>query len=295
MQKLHVRAPAKVNLFLRVVGTRADGYHLIDSLMVPVGVWDEVEIEAGGVGSGGSSSAAIRVECDDPSVPSGEANLAHRAAALFLRETGASTEVRIRIAKRVPVGSGLGGGSSDGAAVLKGLNRLLGSGLSARRLAAMGARLGADVPFFVACRPARVGGVGEVVTPVDGVRSLWLVIVVPWFSVSTAWAYGRFDEVASPAADTGTRIEPFLSGAWPLHDLLVNDLERVVASRHPEIEGLKRALLGCGAGGAVMSGSGSAVFGVFRTRGEAQRAVQAHSGQRAVFVVKTLTEGGGEA
>ncbi len=281
---MRVVAPAKVNLFLRVTGKRADGYHLLDSLMVPVSLSDELDIEVRSSGSG------IVVVCDDPTVPGGKTNLAYRAAALLLQETGIKAEVIIHLHKMIPAGSGLGGGSSDAAAVLKGLNDLLALGLRQEELLALGARLGADVPFFISCRPARMGGVGEIVTPIEGLPALWLVVIVPTFAISTAWAYARFDDLPSIESPLPV-IEPFLRGHWPLHDLLVNDLERAVLPHYSAIAHLKEELRHLGAGGAAMSGSGSAVFGMFRTEEEAQRAAKALMGQRGVFVVKTLEKG----
>jgi 4-diphosphocytidyl-2-C-methyl-D-erythritol kinase len=227
------------------------------------------------------------VLCNDPSVPGGETNLAHKAAALLLQETGVKAEVTIYLHKVIPAGSGLGGGSSDAAAMLKGLNGLLALGLRREELLTLGARLGADVPFFISCQPARIGGIGEVVMPVEGVPKLWLAIVVPLFAISTAWAYARFDELP-PRESPSPAIAPFLTGHWPLHELLVNDLERAVLPHYPTIARLKEELLYLGAGGAAMSGSGSAVFGVFQTEEEAQRAARTFTGQRGVFVVKTL-------
>src|SRR5713101_8134195 len=140
---MHVLAPAKVNLFLRIVGRRRDGYHLIDSLMVPVSLSDEVAVEVT------NGRPEITVTCDDPTIPCDETNLAYKAAALLCTETGMSTRIALSLHKRIPAGAGLGGGSSDAAAVLKSLNTLLSLGLTADRLGTLGARLGADVPFFI--------------------------------------------------------------------------------------------------------------------------------------------------
>jgi 4-diphosphocytidyl-2-C-methyl-D-erythritol kinase len=291
METLRLRAPAKVNLFLRILGRRADGYHLLDSLVVPVSLFDELAVEA----SAAAEVGAVAVTCEHPAVGPQASNLAYRAAALFLRETGIAAEVRIRLDKKIPVGSGLGGGSSDAAAVLVGLNRLFRAGLGADALCALGFRLGADVPFFVRGRPARVGGAGEVVEPVE-VPRLWLVIVAPRFSVSTAWAYRRFDTLP-PETDSAATPSPeaLLAGGWPPpRGLVVNDLERAVVPAHPEIGRLKEALLAHGAGAAAMSGSGSAVFGLFRERGEAQSAAAHLTGQNGVFVVETLSPSGAD-
>ncbi len=288
MEEIQVLAPAKVNLFLKITGRRADGYHLLDSLMVPVSLWDELEIRVRSLESRGQGSEPkIEVLSNDPTVPGGETNLAYKAAALLLRETKTRAEVTIDLHKIIPAGSGLGGGSSNAAAVLKGLNSLLALGLREEELSALGARLGADVPFFVSCQPARIRGIGEVVTPIEGLSTLWLVLIVPNFAISTPWAYARFDEL--PLVESLLPvIEPFLTGHWPLYGLLVNDLERAVLPHYPVITRLKEELFDLGARGAAMSGSGSAVFGVFQSEKEAHRAARAVMGQRSVFVVKTL-------
>src|SRR3954462_15119471 len=152
---MRIRAPAKVNLSLRVVGRRRDGYHLIDTIMVPVDLYDEIEITRGKPG------AKLTVACDDPRVPAGRRNLVYLAAELLLGEAAKRQPLDIYIRKRIPIGAGLGGGSSDAAAALVGLNRLLRLKKSRRELLALGAKLGADVPFFIVGRPARARGIGE--------------------------------------------------------------------------------------------------------------------------------------
>ena len=150
-----VQAPAKVNLCLRLCGKRADGYHLIDSLMVPISLCDELRLTVRRPQQG-AVRPSVSVEADSAQIPAGADNLAHRAAAAFVKATQQSIAVDIQIRKRIPVGSGLGGGSSDAAAVLLTLNRLLGYPLQPAQLANVGAGIGADVPFFVYGRPARV-------------------------------------------------------------------------------------------------------------------------------------------
>ncbi len=160
MNRIKALAPAKVNLHLRIVGRRPDGYHLLDSLMVPVTLCDELAIEAS------RSQPEIAVTCDDPTLPGDKTNLAYKAAALLCRETGTQAKISIALRKRISAGAGLGGGSSDAAAVLKGLNVLLSLRLSEEQLCSLGAHLGADVPFFISCCPAKVEGIGEILTAV---------------------------------------------------------------------------------------------------------------------------------
>jgi 4-diphosphocytidyl-2-C-methyl-D-erythritol kinase len=157
-----------------------------------VSLYDEIIIEAS------SGQRSITVVCDDSTIPGDETNLASRAAALLCQETGMQAKIRIDLHKHIPAGAGLGGGSSNAAAVLKSLNTLLSLDLSEDSLRTLGARLGADVPFFIPCRPAKVGGIGELLTAAPPLPSRWIVIVVPPFGVSTPWAYRHFDELAPP-------------------------------------------------------------------------------------------------
>jgi 4-diphosphocytidyl-2-C-methyl-D-erythritol kinase len=275
--KIRVLAPAKVNLSLRIVGRRADGYHFLDSLMVPVSLCDEITVEAS------SGPTGIVVTCDDPTIPGDETNLAYKAAALLCRETKTQARIIIDLHKHIPAGTGLGGGSSDAAAVLKSLNTLLSLGLSEARLCTLGARLSADVPFFLPCRPAKVEGIGEILTPVSPPPSCWLLIVVPPFGVSTPWAYRRFDEL--PHSETAQK---HVAAQWPSPESLVNDLERAVIPAYPQIGRIKDSLLRLGAEGALMSGSGSAVFGVFQNRAVAEQAKTALTEEGKTFLVEPL-------
>jgi 4-diphosphocytidyl-2-C-methyl-D-erythritol kinase len=259
-----VRAPAKVNLYLRVCGRRADGYHLIDSLMVPISLCDELHIAIASVAQT-TSPSPITLWTDSAHLPSATNNLAHRAAAAFTAAVRQSMAVDIRIYKHIPVGSGLGGGSSDAAAVLLTLNRLLGDPLSTRQLATVGATIGADVPFFIHGRPARVGGVGEQIAPTTLGHFLDLVVCWDRHPLSTALVYSRVR--AMPASLTRgcapSNIADFVEGRRPFTDLLVNDLEEAAAQIQPELLSLKAKVMQAGAQAALMSGSGSAVFGIW--------------------------------
>jgi 4-diphosphocytidyl-2-C-methyl-D-erythritol kinase len=161
-------------------------------------------------------------------------------------------------------------------------------GWTEARLCQLGARLGADVPFFIPCRPARIGGIGEFVTTVSPFPARSVVLVVPPFSVSTPWAYQRFDELLSVAPGSAPPWQ-FPPGQWPPHELLINDLERAVLPVYPPLVALKDALLRLGAEGVLMSGSGSAVFGIFRHRTAAEHAVTALQAHGRVFLVEPLS------
>ncbi|MGE0823534.1 MAG: 4-(cytidine 5'-diphospho)-2-C-methyl-D-erythritol kinase [Candidatus Binatia bacterium] len=286
---MYLRAPAKINVFLRITGRRPDGYHLLDSLMVPVSLCDEVRIEARNMkGETWDSKEAITITCDDPTLPTNETNLAYKAAALLCREAKIQAHVTIDLRKRIPAGAGLGGGSSDAATVLKGVNSLLSLGFDEQRLCTVAARLGADVPFFIGCRAARVQGIGEILTPLPMLPPKWFVLVVPPFAVSTPWAYRRFDELPCQERPVGSG--EMTNGQWPTVENIVNDLERVVIPAYPLIEELKQLLLQHGAESALMSGSGSAVFGMFTDRLVAERAVTPFEQLGKAFVVEHLSE-----
>jgi 4-diphosphocytidyl-2-C-methyl-D-erythritol kinase len=269
-----IRAPAKINLSLRVVGRRADGYHLLDSIMVAVTLFDELEIKRRVLKrSERAQPAPVRVTCDDPKVPLGEGNLAHRAAALLLKQAGVVQPLDIHIRKRIPMGAGLGGGSTDAAATLVGLNRLLKLHFSESRLEKLALQLGADVPFFIRARPSRARGVGEQLTPLRNIPACWVVILYPGFPVSTAWVYGNLPQNLTKFQPK-TRVYTLLTRAPKFADLLVNDLEAVTVKRYGRIKVLKDRLIEKGAAGALMTGSGSAVFGIFGSREKAKKAYQ---------------------
>ena len=287
---MKIRAPAKINLWLRVVGKRADGYHLLDTLLLPISLYDEIIIEKGRKsGNQNALRDRLRVSSDNPSVPQGRKNLAYKAASLLMNEKGIDESVEIRIRKRIPVGAGLGGGSTDAAATLVGLNRLFRLGYTLRRLEKISSALGADVPFFIRGMPARARGIGERLTPLREVPRLWLVILYPGFPVSTRWVYRRLSPKLTKAI-VNTSINLSLGCSANLRKLLVNDLETVTMGRYPRIGVLKEELARQGAIGTLMSGSGSSVFGVFQSRGSAERAFRRLRKAREVqaFLVRVL-------
>jgi 4-diphosphocytidyl-2-C-methyl-D-erythritol kinase len=275
-----VQTPAKVNLCLRLCGKRADGYHLIDSVMVPISLCDELLLAIRSP-QRGALRPSVSVEADCAQIPAGTDNLAHRAATAFVKVTQQSIAVDIQIRKRIPVGSGLGGGSSDAAAVLLALNRLLGYPLQPARLANVGASIGTDVPFFVCGRPARVTGVGEQIVPITLSATLNLVVCSDGYTLSTADVY-RQVRVASHSLTSDppvSNITDFVEGRRPFSDLLVNDLEQAAAQIHPEVLSLKARVMEEGAQAALMTGSGSAVFGVWADPHSAAQAAARLRGQ----------------
>jgi 4-diphosphocytidyl-2-C-methyl-D-erythritol kinase len=284
-----IRAPAKINVGLRVVGKRADGYHLLDTVMVPVSLYDEIYITKS-IRKGRSCTAKLTVTCDNPAVPSDEGNIVFRAADLIIKENSINEPVAIHIVKRIPIGAGLGGGSSDAAATLIAMNSLFRLNYSMGRLKKRGYSLGADVPFFIGRMPARARGIGERLTPIKSLPWNWAIIVYPGFPVATSWVYRNFQaKLTKPMANISI-ITP-LKKSLGQHRLLVNDLETVTLARYPRIKFLKEELNAEGAAGALMSGSGSAVFGLFDSRGKAAWALSRLQKEDGVqtFLVRLLT------
>jgi len=263
-QSLRIRSPAKVNLRLEVLARRSDGYHDIRTVMVPIDLSDVLHIDL-------TQDERTEVSCGRADVPVDESNLAYRAGLVVLRATGKRKGFHIRIDKRIPVGSGLGGGSSNAASTLLGLNRLLGDPLTHTDLMKMATKLGADVPFFVLGRPALATGIGERLEALDGLPRFWFFLVYPRIHVSTRWAYGRPNLWLTNSRDH-INMPPFSWDISDLGQLLRNDLEKAVIEEYPILRWIKQRLLDVGAAGSLMSGSGSAVYGLFFGREEAERA-----------------------
>lgn len=251
--------PAKINLWLEVLQRRPDGYHDLSSLMLPIAVYDRVEVTPRGRG--------IEVVCDAPEVPSDATNLAGRAASLYLRENEQLDGVRLQIVKEIPVAAGLGGGSADAAATLLLLNRIAAHPLSESRLLLLATQLGADVPFFLFQRPSRATGIGEILKQIQGIPSYPLVLIKPSCKVSTAAIYAR---LKLTRACGRIRIASLLAHPWQPGPCMGNDLESVTFKCCPQLPDIKRWLLRHGALGALMSGSGPTLFGVFRTKQQAE-------------------------
>ena len=267
METLVVNAPAKINLCLHVLGRRADGYHELAMAMQRIDLCDRIEIAL-------SAGAGIDVQCKGVALDGAE-NIAARAARALLEAAGLTRRVQIRIDKRIPVAAGLGGGSSDAAAVLDGLNQMLGAPLNQEVLAELGGRLGADVPFFLFGRPAWATGIGTRLETLPPLPEVCYLILNPGFEVSTAWVYESLrltkgGELANLPRFSVTTTEGLLKA---LH----NDLEAVTAERYPEIDRMKDFLKEHGALGALMSGSGASVFGVFTDEETASKACAAVS------------------
>jgi 4-diphosphocytidyl-2-C-methyl-D-erythritol kinase len=268
VRRARVRAPAKVNLNLRIVGRRPDGYHLLDSEMVPIDLFDDVRI-----GVSPADASTVNLVCRPPVGGIDAENLATRAAEMFLRRTGRVSRVEIAIRKEIPVGAGLGGGSSNAAAVLKTLNAITGAGISELRLMEWGLELGADIPFFVLGRPARAQGVGERLEPLCSWPSSPLVVAFPGAGLSTVEVYRAYDDSLT-SAGSASKENTLISGESPHRPRAQNDLETAAFQLRPELKRLRERLLALGARGASMTGSGSALFGFWESWGDARRAAE---------------------
>jgi 4-diphosphocytidyl-2-C-methyl-D-erythritol kinase len=263
-----VEARAKVNLFLRVLRMRSDGYHDLETLVVPVGLADRLAVRA----AAGDDFTTLSVSLDltgEPDVvagvPADESNLVVRAAAALAERCGVHGFAEISLEKRVPSAAGLGGGSADAAAVLRSLNDLWGCGLGQEELVEVAASVGSDVPALVLGAPVLASGRGELVRPVTA-GPLFVVLVRLPLEVSTPEAFRWWDEDGSTGPDAAEVLQAAERGdAVALGRSLFNDLQPVVVRRHPEVGEALEALLEGGAVGAAMSGSGPTVFGLMRS------------------------------
>jgi 4-diphosphocytidyl-2-C-methyl-D-erythritol kinase len=282
-RRVEVRARAKINLGLEVLGRRADGYHELRSVMWAIELADRVILETG--------DGDISLTCGVAGVPETPDNLAWRAAELVRRETGTVGGLRIRIAKRIPVAAGLGGGSSDAAAVLAGFERLRGRRLTPRRRGPLAVALGMDVPFFLGGSPALACGRGEVLRPVKARADLALVLVNPGFPLATRDVYARLEP--GDYGD-GQRVDALVAalggGARAVAATVTNGLERAAARLWPGLAEVKAALLEAGCLAALMSGSGPTVVGIAPS-GRAALRIRDALGARPwrLWVTRTVT------
>lgn len=274
-QAIRVRAHAKINISLRVLGRRPDGYHDLWTVFQSIALHDTIFVAP--------HDGPMEVTATDPAVPTGDANIVWRAAHAVWRASkrrGRPQGVHVHIVKRIPAGGGLGGGSSDAVATMRALDAWWRLGLDRPALGKIACGLGADVPYFLHGGTGLGLARGDLIVPLPDLAPEWLVLVMPPFTVSTAAAFQWFDS-RRPARPAAARIALSVPGAAGL----INDLEPVVASRHPDIARITRVLLRSGATAAAMTGSGSTVFGLFRTRAAAQRAADRLAGRGSAALV----------
>ncbi|HSL03581.1 MAG TPA: 4-(cytidine 5'-diphospho)-2-C-methyl-D-erythritol kinase [Nitrospiraceae bacterium] len=287
--EITVFAPAKINVILRILDRRSDGFHNLWSVMQTVALDDEVSIKIC------ADRQDIQLRCDATELAADQSNLVHRAAAEVLARAKQSIGLDIELRKRIPMGAGLGGGSSDAAATIIGLNRLLQLEWSPAQMADAGQMLGSDVPFFFFAPSAFVAGRGETVRPVvvKGVR--WVVLVNPGFGVNTKWAYQELAATrtaATPLSLVQRELDRQPRVSWAqLIAAAENDFEAPVFDAHGKLREIKRSLQAHGAEIALLSGSGATVFGVFANEARARQAQAQFVSEKfmKVFVVPTCS------
>ncbi|HMJ65619.1 MAG TPA: 4-(cytidine 5'-diphospho)-2-C-methyl-D-erythritol kinase [Candidatus Binatia bacterium] len=262
----------KVNLLLNILGKRADGFHELETVMYPLNLFDRLTFKQGG--------NSLRLTCTDPSLAVDETNLVHRAAAAFFKTTGIQDGVEIHLEKHIPLAAGLGGGSGNAATTLLGLNELFGGPLPTGRLGELAATLGSDVPFFLQDKPAIATGRGEKVQPLDSfpaLRGSAFLLVHPGFGVPTAWAYqqlARFPDALNGRVGRAEKLVQLLrkSDAQNAASEFYNSLELPVFEKYPLLAVGRDFLREQGATVALMSGSGSTVFGIYPSGAHGKKA-----------------------
>ncbi len=266
---MNVNAYAKINLGLHIVGKRQDGFHDIETIFHRINLFDEINIE---------KSDDISISCTDPSIPVDSDNLCWKAVELMRIESGLPHGARISIKKKIPVGAGLGGGSSDAAAVLKGLNTLWGLSLETRTLQNLALQLGSDVPYFLERTSAYAEGRGERLTPMELKLPHWIVLINPNIHISTPWAYSRLSEQRNGSFPVRPHLIDQIGPPPPARILHAkNDFEEIVFPEYPQIGKIKMQLKELGAELSLMSGSGSTMFGLFSDMVSALKAAEFYS------------------
>lgn len=276
---LERRAPCKVNLLLNILGKRPDGFHDLETVLLPVPIWDRLELER-------TSTLSVQLTCTEPSLSTGSDNLVTRAASRFLDRVRPAEGVRIHLEKHIPMAAGLGGGSSDAAQTLLGLNELFGSPLSSEELSELSAALGSDVPFFLQPFPALGTGRGEKIQPLRPFPALagrFLLLIHPGFGISTACAYqalANHPELIHGRPGCAASLIERLEAAdlRAAGELFYNALEAPALAKFPILRLYQEFLKEHGATGALMSGSGSTTFAVFEIESAAQDALDKFSG-----------------
>ena len=273
MASLHLKSYAKVNLRLEILKRREDGYHELRTIFQKISLHDILRFSL-------KKEKGISIVADHPKLPLGKKNLVYAATQSMFKVCGYRGGIHIEIEKKIPLGAGLGGGSSNAATTLMALNQLLDTNLSQKELMKMGLEIGADVPFFFLKGAATGLGIGERLKE-EELPILWYVLIYPNFEVSTRWAYQHF---VLTNQQFHINLHRFLKTPQEISRILFNHLEEVVSKRYPEISLMKEYLLSAGALGALMTGSGPTVFGLFP---------EARSAARAYERVKRLADGKG--
>lgn len=251
-RNLKLLSHAKVNLRLEILKKREDGYHEIRTIFQKISLHDTIRFSL-------KEAQGISITTNEPDLPVGKSNLVYRAAQAILNNSAYRGGISIHIEKRIPLGAGLGGGSSNAATTLKALDHLLEMGLSQKEMMTMGVKIGADVPFFCLEKGAVATGIGERLKEID-LPALWYVLIYPNFEVSTRWAY---QNTRLTKEKFRYKIHKFLTTPEAISKALMNGLEEVVSEKFPQIHVMKEVLRSQGAFGCLMTGSGPTVFGIY--------------------------------
>jgi len=277
-------SPAKVNLFLKVVSKRPDGYHNIVSIVDIISLFDVIRIKE-------IPDDIVSVKDDKGVLPDGMANTMYRAVIALKERFNIRSGVSVYIEKHIPIGSGLGGPSSNAATVLRELTKIWGIQISETELKEIGSNVGADVPLFLYGKPCVMRGIGSVISPIE-LPSLWYLIVYPNVSISTRRVYEGLKIVLTKKQNDIKLVAKF-NNALEISAILENDLERVGILLCPSIQTIKQRLIEAGAQGTLMSGSGSSVFGIFETEEGAIKASASLTNMGSIFITRSFKEGGG--
>lgn len=262
---MKVKAYAKINILLDVVGKKENGYHLLEMIMQSIDLYDLIDVN--------KIEKGIDIKCNKSYIPVNNKNIAYKAAELFINTYGINEGVSINIYKNIPTSAGLGGGSSDGAAVLKAMREIFNVKISDKELEELGAKIGADVPFCINGGTAFCEGIGEIITPIKKFENKILVVVKPKFGVSTKWVYSEYDNLRNVRKPETEKILNSVKDddVKSVSLNMANVLEDVTISKYGIINKIKKDMIRFGALGAMMSGSGPSVFAFFEDSLSAQR------------------------
>lgn len=281
VKTIKIKSPAKINLGLKVVGKRSDGYHNIETIFQMVSLYDYITLT--------ESESGITLYSNNKDIPLDEKNLAYKAAYLLRERTGVKKGVKIEIDKNIPISAGLGGGSSNAAVTLLGLNYIWELKLPKEELLSIARLLGADVPFFLSGVRALGTGRGDELQILPVANKFYVILLNPRLSISTEWVYKNL-KLELTKERKNINIKKFISGKGGVEDILSNDLESVVIEKYNVIGRMKELLLSAGASGSLMSGSGSTVFGIFKDYSSAKHAGEMLKREEwSLFLTEALT------
>jgi 4-diphosphocytidyl-2-C-methyl-D-erythritol kinase len=274
-----ILSPAKVNLYLKVISKRPDGYHNIESIVDPISIYDVLHITE-------TKDSEIAIKDDKGVLPAGRGNTIFRAVELLRERYHVKKGVKIFVEKNIPVGSGLGGPSSNAAAALRELVRIWDLDVKEDELLAIGRTIGADVPLFLYGRPCIMRGIGDLISPVE-LPGIWYLVVYPGVEMPTKEVYGRL-KIVLTNNENDIRLLGKFKTLYDIANILENDLEKVGTIMCPQIKTIKKVLKDGGALGSLMSGSGSSVFGIFKSQQDAEKALARVKDLGEVFLAHSL-------